>query len=214
MIIAIDGPAGSGKTTVSQLLAKKLNIAYLDTGAIYRVLTYLALEQKIGVGDEAALTNLAKTLNLDIQGSQVYLEGVEVSDKIRTPQIDKTISAVVVHPKVRKVIGELQRKIVEKGDFVIEGRDITTVVFPKAEYKFYLDADSGIRAKRRAKELKVKGLDIDLKEVSEDLEKRDYADKNREVGALKRAPDAIFIDTTNLNIEQSVEEIAKHIRNK
>ncbi|MCF7907974.1 MAG: (d)CMP kinase [Candidatus Omnitrophica bacterium] len=214
MIIAIDGPAGSGKTTVARLLAKRLGISYLDTGAIYRVLTYLALERKIGAWDEEALTELAKILNLDLKGSEVYLDGVDLSEKIRTPQIDKSISAVVSHPEVRKVIVELQRKIVEKGDFVVEGRDITTVVFPDTEYKFYLDADPNIRAERRSKELQTKGVSIELSEVQEDLEKRDYADKNREVGALKKAPDAFFIDTSNLTIEQSVEEIAKHIQVK
>jgi len=213
MIIAIDGPAGSGKTTVSRLLAEKLGISYLDTGAIYRVLTYLALEKKVAIYDSQKLAQLAESLNLDLKEDKVYLEGVDLSQKIRTPQIDRSISAIVAHPEVRKVIVSLQRKIVEAGDYVVEGRDITTVVFPEAKFKFYLDADSRIRAQRRAKELQAKGLDINLGEVQEDLEKRDYADKTREVGALKKAEDAIIIDTTNLTIAESVSEIEKHIHN-
>lgn len=211
MIIAIDGPAGSGKTTVSRLLAQKLGISYLDTGAIYRVLTYLALEKKIAIYDSQKLTQLAETLNLELKEDKVYLEGVDLSQKIRTPQIDRSISAIVAHPEVRKVIVKLQRKIVEAGDFVVEGRDITTVVFPQAKFKFYLDADSDVRAKRRTKELQAKGLNLNLGQVQEDLEKRDYADKTREVGALKKAENAIVIDTTNLTISESVSEIEKHI---
>jgi len=212
MIIAIDGPAGSGKTTVSRLLSEKLGIGYLDTGAIYRVLTFVALEQKIGVYDSEGLEKLAKSLNVDIQGSKVYLEGEDLSDKIRTPRIDKHISAIVAHPEVRKVIVELQRKIAQDRNFVVEGRDITTVVFPQTQYKFYLDADSRVRAQRRFKELKDKDIDIALEEVEEGLEKRDFSDRNRDDGALKKAEDAIVIDTTDLTIEESVEQIAKHIQ--
>jgi cytidylate kinase len=211
MIIAIDGPAGSGKTTIAKLLAKKLGILYLDTGATYRALTLKALENKLDLKDEHALENLAKNLNLKLENKTVYLDAVDVSEKIRAPLIDKNISLVVKHPAVRKVMVLLQRKIARGRDYVVEGRDITTVVFPKAEFKFYLDADANIRSQRRFKELEAKGMTLDFKEVNSDLSKRDEADKNRKVGALTLAKDAIYIDTTKLNIEQVSELILSYI---
>lgn len=212
MIVAIDGPAGSGKTTVAKLLAEDLRIFYLDTGATYRALTYAALENNLDLSDKGALERLAENLNLKIEGSNIYLNGVEINGKIRTPRIDKNISIVVSFPEVREIMVNLQKKLAGKGDFVVEGRDITTVVFPSAEYKFYLDANPRIRAERRFEELKEKGLDIDFEETKKDLEKRDCADKNRKAGPLKISKDAVVIDTSNLTIEGSVEEIKKYIR--
>lgn len=215
MIIAIDGPAGSGKTTTAKALAKRLGILYLDTGATYRALTLAAMRQGVDTSDSAALEKLARNLSLAIRGDSVYLDGVDVSREIRTPLIDKNISAVVAHPAVRKVMVELQRRLVSQGSnklsWVVEGRDITTVVFPEADYKFYLDADPKCRAERRFKELQGKQIDIGLKEVAADLYKRDSADKNRDVGALKVSEDAVVIDTTDLSIEGTVEVILKYI---
>lgn len=214
MIIAIDGPAGSGKTTLAQALSTKLNFFYLNTGATYRALTYAALENKVKLSDSGALQKLAGGLNLRVSGDKIYLDGKDISDKIRQPLIDKNISSVVIHPAVRKVMVELQRKIAAGGNFVVEGRDITTVVFPEAEYKFYIDAAPAIRAQRRFKELQEKGLDVSLREVREDLEKRDYADRNRKVSPLKISASAVYIDTTNLTIPEAVEAVAVHIRAK
>lgn len=212
MIIAIDGPAGSGKTTVAKLLAKKLGIFYLDTGATYRALTYAALEKKMDLSDRYVLKELAKNLNLKINGDRIFLGQRDISSEIRTPSIDKNISVVVSFPEVREVMVKLQRKIVKGRNFVVEGRDITTVVFPKSQYKFYLDAAPQIRAQRRFEELKKKGLDISFEEVKEDLEKRDYADKNRKVGPLVVSSDAQYIDTTDLKLEEVVSKIAACIR--
>lgn len=212
MIIGIDGPAGSGKTTVAKLLAKRLNIFYLDTGAMYRALTLKAIGKKINLTDKRALVELAKGLNLEFKESRVYLDGLDVSDQIRTPLIDKNISPVVAQPEVRSVMVELQRKIVEKGDFIVEGRDITTVVFPEAKYKFYLDASPSTRAKRRFKELSEKGMKVNFQEVDEGLKRRDNADMTRKVSPLKLSEDAICIDTTNLTILQTAAEIIKHIK--
>lgn len=212
MIIAIDGPAGSGKTTTARALAQRLGIMYLDTGATYRALTLAAIRQGLDTSDSAALERLARTLSLSLQGDSVYLEGVDVSREIRTPHIDKNISAVVAHPAVRRVMVDLQRRLAKGRDCVVEGRDTTTVVFPEADYKFYLDADPQRRCLRRYRELKEKNIAIDLKEVADDLHKRDSADKNRAVGALKISKDSIVIDTTELTIDQTVEVIVKYIR--
>jgi len=211
MKIGIDGPAGSGKTTVARLIAKRLGISYLDTGATYRTLTLEALNKKIDLTDKIALGDLASSLDLRIEEGKIYLRGEDVSEKIRTPLIDKNISAIVSYPEVRKVMVGLQRKVTKEGDFVIEGRDITTVVFPDAEYKFYLDADPKVRAKRRYKELKEKGLRVDFDETEKDLIRRDKADKNRKVSPLRISDDAVVIDTTRLTIEQTVDEVIKHI---
>ena len=174
-------------------------------------MTYAALEKKVDADDPKSLGCLAQSLDLAIEGSRVYLNGKDVSEKIRDPRIDKAISKIVSYPQVRKVIVALQRGLTEGRDAVVEGRDITTVVFPDTKFKFYLDADPKVRVERRAKELKEKGINIAFEEVKQDLERRDYSDKNRATGALKKSPDAVFIDTTNLTIEQSVEKISGYI---
>ncbi|MFA7677192.1 MAG: (d)CMP kinase [Candidatus Omnitrophota bacterium] len=214
MVIAIDGPAGSGKTTVAKLLAAKLGIFYLDTGATYRALTYLALKEKISLSDAQALRSLAQDMDLLFKDSAVYLGEEDVTAAIRTPQIDKSISQVVSYPQVREVMVKLQRQIAKDKDCVVEGRDITTVVFPNAKLKFYLDADPKIRAKRRYDELKAKGVDIGFEEVKSDLEKRDYSDKNRKAGPLIKSKDAVAIDTTPYGINETVEVIAGHVYKK
>jgi cytidylate kinase len=211
MIIAIDGPAGSGKTTIAKLIAKKLGISYLDTGAMYRALTLAALERHVAIGDPQALRALASSIEITLGADSVYLDKKDITQAIRAPAIDKNISQVVTHPQVRSIMVEMQRKIASKSSFVVEGRDITTVVFPNAEHKFYLDADPGMRAQRRHEELQHRGVNVDFKETQSDLLRRDHADLNRSVGALKRAPDAHFIDTTQLTIEQVVEKMLKYI---
>jgi cytidylate kinase len=162
--------------------------------------------------DGLALRDLAKSLDLKIEKEKIYLDGKEVSAALRTPLIDKNISLVVAHPEVREVMVALQRKLAASNDFVVEGRDITTVVFPNAEFKFYLDADFEIRAQRRYEEVVQKKIDIDFKELSEDLRKRDEADKNRKTGPLRLSPDAFYIDTTNLTIEEVVDKLAAYMK--
>ncbi|MCP4652529.1 MAG: (d)CMP kinase [Candidatus Omnitrophica bacterium] len=213
MIIAIDGPAGSGKTTVAKLLADKLKISYLDTGATYRSLTLKALELGANLSDEDALEALIDDLDLKMHDRFVYLDGNDVSAAIRDPRIDKNISVVVSFAKVRSKMVQLQRRLSFDGDFVVEGRDITTVVFPNAKFKFYLDADFELRIERRYKELKAKGINVPLDEVGEDLKKRDHADMNRAVGPLKLSEDAICIDTTDLSIDEVIEKLAGYVNN-
>jgi len=211
MIIGIDGPAGSGKTTVAKLLAKKLGIFYLDTGAMYRALTLKAIERKVDLSDQEALKKIAGELTLEFKEGKVYLDRLDVSDQIRTSLIDKSISPVVAQPEVRAIMVKLQRNMVAKGDFVVEGRDITTVVFPDAKYKFYLDASPAIRSQRRFKELSQKGMDVNFQELDQDLKRRDNSDKTREISPLRVSENAIVIDTTNLTILETAEEILKHI---
>jgi len=212
MIVAIDGPAGSGKTTIAKLLSKKLNISYLDTGATYRALTLKALNEEIDLKDASCLARLAAGLNLKFKGQKTYLDDKDVSSEIRTPLIDKNISIIVAYPQVREVMVALQRKIAKAGSFVVEGRDITTVVFPNAEFKFYLDADPSTRAERRFNELKEKGINIDFEEMEKDLNKRDDADKKREVGALTLSKDATYIDTSKMSIGQVISAMLTYIR--
>ena len=212
MVIAIDGPAGSGKTTVARLLSKRLGISYLDTGATYRGLTYAALNQGISLSDEPLLVELAQKIDLKVCADKIYLAGKDISVVIRTLVIDKNISMVVSFAGVREVMVNLQRRLAKEGDFVVEGRDITSVVFPTAKYKFYLDADPRVRSARRFKELKAKGLKIDFQEVGRDLEKRDQADKNRKTGPLVISKEAKVIDTSGLSIEQVVTKLAEHIK--
>jgi cytidylate kinase len=214
MIVAIDGPAGSGKTTIAKLLAKNLNISYLDTGATYRALTLKALENNADLKDIQALVELAECLTIEFKDKKTYLDGKDVSDKIRMPIVDKNISVIVSYPEVRSVMVNLQRILSKNTDFVVEGRDITTVVFPNAEFKFYLDANPEVRAKRRFKELEEKGVKIDFKELEKDLYKRDDADRNRKVGALTKSADAIVIDTSDLTIDGVVQKMLSHIKEK
>lgn len=207
MIIAIDGPAGSGKTTVAKRLAKRLGFSFLDTGATYRALTYAALENGLDLGNEEQLAELANNLKLKIMDGKIYLNDLDISKEIRKPRIDKNISKIVSFTKVRKVMSSLQRQEASGKNCVVEGRDITTVVFPDAEFKFYIDADQKIRAKRRIDQLLKEGENVDSGDVETDLARRDDADKNRKVGSLKLTKETCYIDTTKLTISEVVEKL-------
>ena len=215
LVIAIDGPAGSGKSTVSKLVAKALGIVYIDTGAMYRALTLKAMRKKIDLKDEEALTNLAKSTNIDLKEEsgalKVYLDGEDVAGFIRTPELTNNVRYIARVPGVRAEMVTLQRSIGERYGAALEGRDIGTVVFPDADYKFYLDADPDERAKRRYKELVAAGQKIDLADIKNDVIKRDESDMQRSVGALKKAPDAILVDTTKLSINEVVEKILSYV---
>jgi cytidylate kinase len=209
MIIAIDGPAGAGKSTIARAVAERLGYLYLNTGAMYRGVTWQALQEGIELEDEDALVNLAKRCEITFEnnGSKILLNGVDISDKIRLPQVDKNISTVVKFPRLREVLVQQQKRIGQNRRLVTEGRDVTTVVFPDADVKIFLDASLKERAKRRHRDLQEKGHNLDLTSVQSDTLKRDKADKSREYGPLKVAPDAVLLDTTDMTIEEVVDKV-------
>ena len=215
-IIAIDGPAGSGKSTVAKLLAKKIGYAYIDTGAMYRALTLKALREAVDLNDEQKLSELFNSTELDIISDRiaditVMLDYENVTSLIRTPELTEKVAYIARVTAIRERMKDIQRKIGARGKSVFEGRDIGTVVFPDSKYKFYVDADFNERVRRRHKELIDKGISISFDEVSRDLEARDHKDITRKTGPLKVADDAILINTTNMTIDEAVNKIAGYI---
>lgn len=203
--IAIDGPGAAGKSTISKLLAQKFGYAYLDTGAMYRCCAYEAFSKNIDVENEEALKQMMDTITIDFDSeNHVYLNGKDVSQIIRTNENGMRASKISQKPIVRSKLVDLQRKIATGKGYILDGRDIGTVVLPDAELKIYLVASVESRAQRRYKELIQKGLNPDFEEISKDLMQRDYQDMNREVSPLKKAEDAIEVDTSNMTIEEVV----------
>lgn len=217
MIIAVDGPAGAGKSTVAKILAKRLGFLYIDTGSMYRALTLKALENNIPISDEKQINALAAKVKLDLRNNpdgslSVILDGRDVSLDIRQARITRFVSDVAKIKEVREVLVKMQRELGLKGDCVLDGRDIGTVVFPDAQKKFFIDASSRVRVERRFKELKGLGQDISLNEVEKDLSNRDKIDSTRQVSPLRKAQDAIYIDTSCLSIEQVVDKMFEFIK--
>ena len=210
-IVAIDGPAGSGKGTVAKRLAEECNLLYIDTGAMYRAVAYGMLKNNIKLEEEEKIIELAKNSKIEFINGKAYLNGEDISNEIRSMEVTKIVSPVSSIVKLREILVDLQRKMAKDYDVIMEGRDITTVVFPTANYKFYLDADVEERAKRRYKENKEKGIDASYDEILENIKKRDYNDMHKEVGSLTRTDDSIYIDSTNLTIDEVVEKIKKMI---
>lgn len=217
-VIAIDGPAGSGKSTVSKLVARRLGLLYIDTGAMYRALTLKAMRNGIDLKDERALTALAKSTIVDLKETsgvlRICLDGEDVTGSIRTPELTNNVKYIARVPGVREEMVRLQRSIGEKSGAALEGRDIGTVVFPDADYKFYLDADPDERVLRRYKELVASGQAVTLSGIKKDVVARDDSDMKRSVGALRKAPDAIIIDTTKLSIDEVVKKVLSYINTK
>ncbi|MDU5559238.1 (d)CMP kinase [Anaerococcus vaginalis] len=202
-IIALDGPSGSGKSTIANILAKKLKISYLNTGSMYRAVTLFFLENNIKKSDKIDI-DLLRKINIDIKEDKVFLNEKDVSDKIRNKEVTENVSWVSSISLVRKYLVDMQRKISQNKSIILDGRDIGTVVFPNAKYKFFLVASSEIRAKRRYEQNEI---DKSLEEIQKDIEKRDYLDSHREISPLKKAKDAIEIDSSNLTIDETIEEI-------
>jgi cytidylate kinase len=216
--IAIDGPAASGKSTTAREVAQRLGYIYIDTGAMYRAVTLKALENQVNVHDINKVAELAEKVKIEFgknnQKTIIYLDGKDVSDDIRAPRIDQQISPVAANPEVRKVMVKKQQEMGRHGGVVLDGRDIGTVVFPKAELKIYMLASVEERALRRKREMEQKGLEIDLDKIENDIRYRDRQDMGRSHGPLKKAEDALEIDTTRLTIEQQVDLILKLAKEK
>ena len=215
-IVAIDGPAGSGKGTITKILSKKLKLNCIDTGAMYRCVALSILRNNIELNDIDKIKEILKTIDIQIiedkDKQTVKLNGEDVTKEIRENPVNKIVSPVAAIKEVRTKLVELQRKIAETQNIIMEGRDITTVVFPNADVKIYLDADVEERAKRRFEQNKEKNIECTYEEVLEDMKKRDEGDKNREIGPLKIADDAIIVDSTNLTQKEVVKKIEKIIK--
>lgn len=210
--IAIDGPAGSGKSTVAKAVAELLNITYLDTGAMYRAVTYAAMQANISFEDETALKALVDDIHLEITPKSIQLNGEDVTEAIRTPEVTRCVSDVSKVGYVREKMVILQREIALNQPVIMDGRDIGTVVLPQATYKFFLIADPIERAKRRMLELEAKGFEASLEVITEEIITRDKIDSEREISPLMRAADAIEIDTTHLSIEDVIRKIISLVK--
>ncbi len=214
-VIAIDGPGGAGKSTIAGLLAEELGYLHLDTGAMYRAVTLAALEKNIGFNDNEALTKVAENLNIDFnQKGEIFIDGRNVSQEIRSQEVNAHVSETAAIKEVREIMVKKQKKIAEENKVVMDGRDITTVVLPDAEYKFYLTASLEERAKRRYDEMKAKNIEVDIKGIKKNIKNRDQKDSQRAYSPLKKADDAVLIDSTNLSIEEVIKKIKEIIQHK
>ena len=211
MNIAIDGPAGAGKSTIAKRLAKKLGFIYVDTGAMYRAMAYYFLQHNIDAKDEnaiaAACPDVDVTITYENGEQQVLLNGENVNGVIRNEEVGNMASSTSVYPVVRKKLVELQRQLAKSADVIMDGRDIGTCVLPDAQVKIYLTASSATRAKRRYDELTEKGLSCDLAEIEKDIIDRDYRDMHRETSPLRQAEDAVLVDSSEMNIDEVVDAI-------
>ena len=210
--IAIDGPSGAGKSTIAKAVAKKLGIDYIDTGAMYRAIGYKMREEGVSPDDGEALTRLLESTDIDFVNGDIILDGTVVNDKIRTSDISQRASECSALPKVREKLVQLQRSMGEKKSVIMDGRDIATNVLKDAQYKFFLTASAEERADRRYKELVEKGERISYDEVLEDIKKRDHNDMTRKLNPLRKADDALEVDSTGLSVEEVIDKILKEIK--
>lgn len=216
IIVAIDGPAGAGKSTIARAVARKLQCIYIDTGAMYRAVALWAMRAGMDLNDLHRLEKLAASAEIEFAAgsSKVILNGEDITTAIRAPEIAQAASKVSQAAGVRRALVEKQRSMAAAGSIVMEGRDIGTVVFPDADVKVFLDADPGVRATRRTEELKQKGVPVQPTEVEREILERDHRDRSRAESPLMQAPDAVYVDTSGLSLEQVEEEILKIIRRK
>ncbi|MGQ9508063.1 MAG: (d)CMP kinase [Thermodesulfobacteriota bacterium] len=215
LIISIDGPSGAGKSTVAQALAKRLGYRYIDTGAMYRAVAWKVKRESVALEDEASLVQIASSLNLSFVTEEnrirLFENHEEITEAIRSPEMSRLASEISKRKGVREVLVEKQRTMGKDGGVVIEGRDIGTIVFPKADIKFYLNASPEERGRRRFKELMERGIEIDFKETLREVVDRDRNDMNREISPLRKAEDAIEIDSTHRSVEEVVDEMVRLI---
>ena len=217
-IVAIDGPVGAGKSTVARGVAQRLRFRYVDTGAMYRSVAWAVLQRGVSLSDERAVTALARSVRIDFVtdplGQRVLVDGVDVTEAIRTPQVSDGASIVSVYPGVREAMVTIQRRMGVDGGVVMEGRDIGTVVFPDAEIKVFLDASLDERARRRFEELKARGAGVDLESVRKAEEERDRRDRTRNHSPLRAAPDAVVIDSAGIPADEVVARIVQLVRRR
>lgn len=213
-IVTIDGPAGSGKSTIAKMIAKKYNFTYLDTGAMYRMIALYVIRHNIDLENKKEIEEMLKNVKLDIQGNTFYLNGEDVSEAIRTPEVSKIVSPVAAIKEVRVKLVDMQREISFGKIIILDGRDMGTTVFPKADVKIFLIASPEIRAKRRLKEYDEKGIAATYEEVLESIKERDYIDSTRKESPLVKAQDAHEIDSSKLNIDDVLKEISAYIDKK
>jgi cytidylate kinase len=218
LVIAIDGPSGAGKSTAARLLANRLGYIYIDTGAMYRAVGWKAKQEGIDATKEGLLADLCArslvTIKKDNNDPRFYVDGIDVTGEIRTPEMGMMASLVSKSPAVRARLLVLQRELGGNGGVVMDGRDIGTVVFPDADVKFFLDASAEERGKRRYLELKAKGMDVDCAQITREIQERDQQDSGRDIAPLKKADDALLIDSTSLSIDEMLDRMLSVIQKK
>ena len=211
--IAIDGPAGAGKSTIAKIVAEKLGYTYIDTGAMYRALTLKALKEHIDLENAESVTNLLANTTIELRPSEsgqlVFLDGQDVSKEIRSNEVTGNVSRVSCHASMREIMVDRQREMAERGGVVMDGRDIATAVLPQAELKVYMSATVAERARRRYEDNKQRGIESSIETLKEEIALRDKIDSERDASPLVQAPDAIFLDTTDLTIQQAADAILK-----
>ena len=212
MIVTIDGPAGSGKSTAARGLAQRLGFDYIDTGAMYRAVAHSCLASDIDTTDRASVTERAAELRIGFDGQDVLLDGINISAAVRSPSISEAASRVAQHPGVRAEMVRQQQAMVRERDLVTEGRDQGTEVFPNAECKFFLEASAEVRAVRRQEELLARGVEVPLEETLEQIRQRDHRDRTREISPLRPADDAIVIDSSELTADGVLDRFEAHVR--
>lgn len=210
--IALDGPSGVGKSTIADRVAESLHMVHLDTGAMYRCVAYYLVSHQIDLSDSQAFDQALDSIHISFQGKQVFLNDVDVSKEIRTNEISMFTSKVATNPSVRKKMVALQQEVAKDKGYILDGRDICTVVLPDAEVKIYMDASAKARAERRYKEYISQGIQADYETIYQDIVARDYQDSHREISPLVQAKDAIRIDTSNLTIDEVVKEVLELVR--
>lgn len=212
--VAIDGPGGTGKSTIAKAVAERLGLEYIDTGAMYRSIALKSIRTGVDAEDEPAVVDMLANTVIDFEDNRVYLDGEDVSGLIRTNEISMAASTISKLGPVRAKVDEVSRRLASTKNVVMEGRDIGTAVIPDAEVKIFMTADSAIRARRRYNQLLEQGKPANLEEIKEDIEKRDYQDSHREINPLKQADDAVFMDTSDMSIDENIDAVCEVIANK
>ena len=214
IVVAIDGPAGAGKSTISKIIAQKLNLKYIDTGAMYRAVTLKAIKNNLDLCNNNEISHMVKNSNISINDEKIFIDEIDVTEEIRMPYVNEKVSIVSAMPEVREVLKEKQRKMAENFNVIMDGRDIGTNVLKDANIKIFLTASVEERAKRRYKEMIEKGISTTFEDVCKDIENRDNIDSSRKANPLKKADDAVMLDTTGMKMNEVVDAIIKIIQDR